>query len=333
MINGKTLSKTFTSKIAALKWKEDLREERARMKNSISGVFNGILFSDVCTEYLKTRVGTKEGTKETYKSVVRTHLLPEFGKLRMREIKKSHGIALIGKLENQKKSNSTINKILVILKNIMKYSIESEYIEVNPFQTIKPLKVDPENFKYWTGKEAQLFLSSVKGHPYFNLFKFALNTGLRRGELCGLQWRNVVDFNGKTALHFNEQLLPGRVRDIVKGNRKRFVPLSGPAIEVLNNIGRKGDRDYIFTMPNGKSVEPNYLSSLSRKIQREAGIKNVIKLHAMRHSFASLLVAKGANQTKIQKILGHADPSTTQRYMHLRQDDLMELIQMVDFSE
>lgn len=333
MINRKVYKKTFSKLSDAIKWKERMEEERRLIRSGESSSFTGLFMKDVCYEYLKTRVGTKDGTKETYKSVIKNYIIPNFGHIKMRDLKKSDGIKLIGMMEEKDKSPSTINKVLVILKCITKFAIENEYLDISPFITIKPLKVDARKYQYWTTDEAKEFLIKAKYHPLFNLFKFALNTGLRRGEICGLLWENVKINEGNVELHFNQQLLPGRVRDLVKGHSSRFVPLTSGAIAILDEIGRKGDKDYIFTLPNGKSVEPNYLSVEFKSAQKRLSIKKVIKFHATRHSFASLLTARGINIQKVQHLLGHKDSKVTERYSHLSQSELRSTVQIVDFSE
>lgn len=289
-------------------------------------------FKQLCRSYLETRVGTKDGTKSTYKSAINTHMIPLLGNLSVSSMDKSDGVELVSGMEMSNKSSSTINKIIVILKCIASHAVENNIIKVSPFKDIKRMKVDQRNFGYWNEKEAEEFLGKTKDHRLHLLFKFALNTGLRRGELCGLRWKDVKLNEGNTELHFNEQLLPGRIRDLVKGHSSRFVPLSLEAVNILNEIGRKDDNDYIFTLKNGNSVEPNYLSIEFRAIQKEVGIKNSIKFHSLRHSFASLLSAKGVSLQKVQHLLGHKDSKVTERYSHLSQSDLRDTVQIVSFT-
>lgn len=333
MIRGKRYKKTFDTLKDSLNWKDEMQREAKKLRQGLTKTLGGISFEDLCEEYLGSRVGTKETTRETYKTVIRTHLLPAFREKAVKELRKSDATKLIASLELKKKSNSTINKILVILKCIIKFGVESEYLEVSPFNGIKPLKVDNRKYDYWNELEAKEFLQKAKGHRLFNVLKFAINTGLRRGELCGLKWKNLVINQNNKELHFNEQLLPGRIRGLVKGHSTRFVPLTKNAIGVLEDIGPGEPEEYIFKAKNGLSIEPTSLSIDFRKLQKEVGMKKVIKLHALRHSFASLLTAKGVNIQKVQHLMGHKDSKVTERYSHLDQKELRDTVQIVEFSE
>jgi len=292
-----------------------------------------IKFKQFCEQYLSTRMGAKFTTIKTYKSVIDTHLIPELGNVSVNDLNKDHGLKVMNNMTGSDRSKATTNKAIVILKCIVDFAVEKLLIKENKLSSIKLLKDNDKSFCYWNEKEAHDFLEAIQGHKLHDVFKFALSTGLRRGEICGLLWENVKHTENGTELHFGEQLLPGRIRGTVKSGKKRYVPLSNEAINVLNNINKKGDKDYIFTLKNGKSIEPNYLSIEFRSIQKKIGIKNSINFHAMRHSFASLLSSKGVNIQKIQHLLGHANSSMTERYSHLNQNDLRDAAQMVSFGK
>lgn len=291
---------------------------------------NTIKFKQFCVHYLETRLGVKFTTLKTYQSVIDTHLIPVIGNVSIIDLEKDHGLKIMRNMANSK--NSTTNKAIVILKCIVDFAVEKLLIKENKISSIKLLKDNDKSFCYWNETEVIDFLDAIKNHKLHNVFKFALSTGLRRGEICGLLWENVKHTENGIELHFGEQLLPGRIRGTVKSGKKRYVPLSNEAINVLNSIQKKGDKDYIFTMKSGKPIEPNYLSIEFRKLQTEIGIKNSINFHALRHSFASLLSAKGINIQKIQHLLGHANSSMTERYSHLNQSDLRDAAQVVSFG-
>lgn len=292
-----------------------------------------IKFKQFCEHYLTTRMGAKLTTLKTYGSVIDTHLIPVIGNVSVVDLEKDHGNKIMQTMINNQKSNSTTNKAIVILKCIADFAVEKMLIKENKLSSIKLLKDNDKSFCYWNEKEAQTFLEAIQDHKLHNVFKFALSTGLRRGEICGLLWENVKHTDKGVELHFGEQLLPGRIRGTVKSGKKRHVPLSSEAINVLDSIERSDGKDYIFTMKNGRCIEPNYLSIEFRKIQKEIGIKNSINFHALRHSFASLLSAKGVNIQKIQHLLGHANSSMTERYSHLNQNDLRDAAMMVSFNK
>ena len=329
MINGKIKTKSFETKSKAIAWEEKMRSKRSKMKQSEDGILPDITVKEICQEFLETRVATKQGTKDTYKSTVKNWIIPYMGSQFITDLRKSDGIKLVGKMEELKKAPSTINKTLTILKCVTKFAVENEYLKACPFGTIKKLKVDNRDFKYFTGEEIVSFLSKIKEEHLFDLITFAFNTGLRRGEICGLQWKNVKITPNGMELHFNEQLLPGKIRDLVKGHSYRFVPLTLAAQSILESKEQGSENEYIFKMKDGSPIDPNYLSSKFRRIQKSLGIKEPIKLHGTRHSFASILTVKGVNLQKVQHLLGHKDSKITERYSHLNQEDLRKTIEQV----
>lgn len=288
-------------------------------------------FKQLAYKYLDDLIGVKKTTVKTYTNCIDTHLIPRIGNHVISDISRSDGMNIISSMQSLNKKPSTINKVMVILKTILTYAIDLDIIETMPITKIKELRVDNKDFPYWNELEAKDFISKVKGHKLYHIIKFGMNTGLRRGEMCGLLWKNVKENNGNLELEFNEQMLPGRERGTVKGFTSRFVPLSPEAESVLKEIGRKNDDDYVFMLPSGKTIEPNWLSNEFRLLQKELGIKNSIKFHGLRHTFASILTSKGVNLQKIQHLLGHRDSKTTERYSHLNQDDLRNTVGIVAF--
>lgn len=332
-ISKRTYRKTFRNIKDARKWK--IHMLATREENRANGIkyVNGIYFEDLAKEFMETRIGAKDSTKKAYDSTIRTHLLKPFGKMPIKDIKKGHAITLQGQLEKKLHSPGGINKIIALLVSIIDFAIRMEYLERNPLKDIKRLKVDASDYKYWTGIEIREFLQaqSTKDHELYNIFRFALNTGLRRGEICGLLWKNVSLRNGEGQLTYNEQLTPGMLRGLVKGHSLRTVSLAPGAINVLEDIGRKDPDSYVFQTKNGQRVPPNKVTSEWKKAQRKANVKNIMKFHGARHSFASYLVSSGVSLKKVQQLLGHKDSKVTDRYSHLNSDDEREAVKIVDF--
>ena len=114
-----------------------------------------------------------------------------------------------------------------------------------------------------------------------------------------------------------------------KSGKPRYIPLSKAALNVIER--RRGNNsDYIF--PNPKSDNPpNSIHDTWDRIRKNAGIPDV-RIHDLRHNFASILVNHGRSLYEVQKLLGHANISTTQRYAHLSQDTLKEATEIVSLS-
>jgi integrase len=114
-----------------------------------------------------------------------------------------------------------------------------------------------------------------------------------------------------------------------KSGKPRYIPLSRAAIALLEKRRGNGS-EYVFPSPKtGKPMIQLYFTW--NKIRKKAGIPDV-RIHDLRHNFASLLVNNGRSLYEVQKLLGHADISTTQRYAHLSQDTLKDATEIVSLS-
>ncbi len=142
-----------------------------------------------------------------------------------------------------------------------------------------------------------------------DLIRFAVGTGLRMGELCGLRWADV-----DRSTHFIT------VRRS-KSHRQRRVYITGEARAVLD---RRHDartteaNGYVFTGVNGRKLNGNYASQCFRRYRDEVGLPDSLHFHSLRHTFASWAVLDGMDLYRLRDILGHADLSQTMRYAHLR---------------
>jgi integrase len=137
-----------------------------------------------------------------------------------------------------------------------------------------------------------------------------LLTGARRNEVLHARWQDI-DFNAR------QWLIPKN-----KSARTRYIPLSDAALRLIEQVPRVEGCEYIFANPKtGKPfVQIWYPWDTARK---KAGLDD-LRIHDLRHSYASFLVNAGRSLYEVQHLLGHARPVTTQRYAHLAQETLFE---------
>ncbi|MHB0913626.1 MAG: site-specific tyrosine recombinase XerD [Armatimonadota bacterium] len=144
--------------------------------------------------------------------------------------------------------------------------------------------------------------------------------GLRVSELLGL---SLSDVNAEI----------GFLRCFGKGGKERIVPLGKVAVEYLNRylasarstLARAGSSEYLFLSNRGKRMSRVGFWKIVKKYTAQAGIEKNITPHTLRHSFATHLLAGGADLRSIQEMLGHADIATTQIYTHVSREKLKEV--------
>ncbi len=168
---------------------------------------------------------------------------------------------------------------------------------------------------FWDREQSEAFLSSIrelepKWYPFFLL---ALRTGMRQGELFGLQWGDL-DFV-KRKIHI-KRAMRKRVVHTPKNNRFRMVPMTDQVHDTLKGHRHLKSRDWVFTRDDGRPLTRNAIKWAFWRMTRAAGLPE-IRFHDLRHSFASQLVMAGVPLAGVKELLGHADIKMTMRYSHL----------------
>lgn len=144
------------------------------------------------------------------------------------------------------------------------------------------------------------------------LIRLLALTGMRLGEARGLRW-NEVDFRHKTL----------RLHDSKTG--AKTVPLTPESMAILKSLGPPGNNTFVFVGKSGNS-HINGIQKIWQRVRRHAGLVDV-RLHDLRHSYASVAAQSGVSLQVIGKMLGHRNVSTTQRYAHLSMNPVLEASQ------
>jgi integrase len=151
------------------------------------------------------------------------------------------------------------------------------------------------------------------------LVRIAAYTGLRRGELIALRWRDV-DFV-RCAITVRRAVSGGVEVQSTKSRRARQVPLTDQVAAALERLSRRGDftspDDYVFVNRLGRRVDPTALTRRFARARDTAGLPP-LRFHGLRHTYGSLLVAGGVDLVSVKAAMGHAQIATTERYLHAR---------------
>ncbi|HMQ29719.1 MAG TPA: site-specific integrase [Chloroflexaceae bacterium] len=182
--------------------------------------------------------------------------------------------------------------------------------------------------------QARKLLDAVAGHRLEALYRVALSLGMRRGEVCGLRWKDVnfiaatvsvkgslQRFSGKlqwttpkTAASVRTLALPPVLLDALKRHQARQAQERADAEAWV-------DSGYVFVSTRGTSLEPHNVVRHFKSVLRRAGLPETVRFHDLRHSCATLLIAQGVHLSVIKDILGHTQISTTANvYGHVLPD-------------
>ncbi len=246
-------------------------------------------------------------------SYLRNHLLPAFGKSPLDTITKHQVIDFHHGMRKEGYAPGTCNRCLVLLRYIFNLSIRWEIpgVTKNPTKDVSLMKDEKKCERYLTQDEAQRLYESVERSEN-SLLKFIipllLMTGARKRELLDAQWK---DFD----LERRQWTIPFGKTGF------RTVPLSAGVLLLLDMIPKVKGNPYLLPNPEtGKPFRSFYYSWNTARTQ--AGLREV-RIHDLRHSFASFLVNNGRSLYEVQKILGHTQIRTTQKYAHLAQETLL----------
>jgi len=351
--NGNRLEKTFFKVVEAREW---LSEQ----KYLDSTIGTGDMLVD---DWYKFWIANyKEGivannTTKIYKNRYNANIKKEIGNMKLCDVKQLHCQRILNDMfENGRYSFGTMELTQITLHAIFKGAIENGYLFRNPAEGLKLKRRDEEEERrVLTRDEQRTFKEYAKDSLYSNAYCLVLETGLRAGEIGGLQWEDI-DFENKV-LYVKRTIL----QDPKKGGffygtpktkqSKRKIPLTNEAISILKNQKilqnklRLKSKDWntswdglVFTTINGNPVGSSTFRmmmirivnniNLDRKCSSEDGTYEEFKhayMHALRHTFATRCIENGVQPKTLQKILGHSTLAVTMDlYVHVTDEHIFE---------
>ena len=355
--NRKTIKQRgFTGKTAA---REAERLARVEWEKGLYIDPSKITVGEYITDWLEHKQDVSIETKETSRSHIRKHIIPEVGGLLLQKFSVSDIKDLVKVLQSKDKelSEGTIKKIYNLLQTCFKTAATEQVIGKNPFDLMdkgSTPKVHKVNNDYWTKDEVKTFFKNLD-HRLKILFVFAIYTGMRRGEITGLRWKDIDLDNGR--LSIQQTLKPrGRIKDGGKNdNAARSITLSpfvlselkkhramivkerwGAAERYRNKSelehaqNNYKNLDLVICQTNGDPISVGNFTKFWKGIVDKTGMR-YIKFHDLRHTCASLLLSNGTHPKVVQELLGHSSIAVTlDTYSHMLPNMQEEAVKALD---
>jgi len=279
-------------------------------------------FEDFAVDFLNiSRAKNKPSEIDSKESILRVHLTPAFGKRRLDQIRYAEVQDYTARKAARLKPKS-VNNHLTVLRRLLVVAKKRGLIEAVP--EFEWLKVPRPDFDFLTFEEAGR-LTAATDPDWRCMVIVAMKTGLRQGELLALRWEDVDLVAGQ--LRVRRSVTRGVVT-VPKSGKGREVPLGD---EVLSSL--KAERHLrgplVFCTADGRMLKKNEVKHPLWRACKRAGLRQ-IGWHALRHTFASHLVMRGAAMKAVQELLGHATMEMTNRYSHLSPEVPRHAVKLLD---
>lgn len=309
----------FFTKRTAEAWLSEVLEQ-ARRGELAGMVRTGATFADAAEEYLRwlrEDRQRKPSTLRDYRSIINAHLLPAFGSERLEDITTDQVEAWSAKLAaSGTMNNRTRLKILTVLHGAMKRAVRVWKLPRNPVSDVeKPVQRRSVGIEVFSPEEVMALVRHAASEQDAAIYLVGAFTGLRRGELVALRWRDV-DFP-RSHLRVTASYTEGGL-STPKSGKARSVPMAPIVGETLARLAQEdGAEDgLVFPGIHGTYLDASALYRRYKTALGRAGLRD-LRFHDLRHTFGTQVI--GNPQVSILQLkewMGHADIDTTMKYLH-----------------
>jgi integrase len=312
---GRPASGYFTKRLAE-EWLRS-RLDDARRGTLPGMVRSGATFADAAAEFLRyceQDRSCKPSTLRDYRSSFKAHLLPVFGDQPLESITSAAIDAWRTSLTGL--SRRTKNKLLVVLHGVFGRAQRVWALPMNPVDGIERYRQRSSgDIDVFSPEEVMALVRAASSPQDAAIFLVAAFTGLRRGELLALRWRDI-DFTG-SVIRVRASYAGGQLTT-PKSGKVRAVPMAPDVATALASLGQRpnwtADDDLVFPGTAGDHLDGSALRRRYGAALVRAGLRP-LRFHDLRHTFGTRMIAK-ADIRRVQEWMGHADVQTTMRYLH-----------------
>jgi integrase len=276
-------------------------------------------------------------TYANYQTQITTHVVPGLGSVELQRLSPAQlnafyrSLLAEGRRDGRGLAPKTVKNIHAILHRALKDAVRWGYVVRNVADAVEPPKGRSPEMQVWTPEQLRAFLTHARTDRLYAAWLLVATTGMRRGELAGLRWVDLDLDAGRAS--------PRRPRVVVNyavevsepktARGRRSVALDALTVAALREHKERQAEDravvgpgwqdsgLVFTRPDGAPIHPDLISDWFGRLAREAGLPK-IRLHDVRHSYASAALAAGIPAKIVSERLGHATVQITlDTYSHV----------------
>lgn len=280
----------------------------------------------------------RDETRAEYRRDLERYAFRFFGQRKLSQLGRADVVKFVawlcdqpGKRKGSRLSDQSVRRIVAPLKVCLASAHDEELIRANPAQGVRLPKrqaidhEDEQDARPLTRPQLDAFLQIVNPRHRL-LFQFLAETGLRWGEVAGLEWRHVELDGSRPVVKVRQRLRHGKLGPPKSKYARRTVPLSFGLVRALRIArGVSGDQEPVFANRYGGRLDHSLMTRDVLKPAREELDLPWVGFHTFRHTSASMLFQAGRNAVQVQRWLGHHKASfTLDTYIHLMDDGLGE---------
>lgn len=351
--DGKRVTKYFKTRKEAYEWVQMLQTQ---IKNGLSLAGAQAFMCDFLDNWLATAKTTvRPKTYEQYGQIIRQHILPTMGKMRLKDIRPNIIQELYNRKLAQGSSERTVLLIHCVIHRALHQAVMWGLMGWNPADAVVRPRLHRKEMKVLTDTQVRNLLLAAKGSRYEVLFQIAVTTGLREGEILGLKWSDLDWKSRQLQIQRQVQRLKGKgivFSEPKSAAGRRMILLGKATVEKLREHMKLQDLErqfygedwkengMVFPSSFGTPMDQCNLLKIFKRYLKKAGLPD-IRFHDLRHTAATLMLQQGTNPKIVQERLGHSDISLTlNTYSHVlpsmqeeAAEKLDELLVMLDVHE
>ena len=306
-----------------------LTEILGRMQRNEYVTPSNVTVGDWVKQWL-AQVNRRPATQAMYEMLATNYIIPTLGSIRVQELTPSRCNGLYRDLESKggrrgTLSSKSIRHVHAVLRAAINAAVSEGIVHRNVALQAKPPRLKTPEMRTWTASELRTFLSAIADNRLYAAFLTSASTGLRRGELLGLRWRDIDLDDGY--LQVRQSLIVVNHRIIVSSTKTekaaRSVALDPDTVEALRGwrarvleerialgIGAPQPDDLVFAQEDASPLHPSDFAKRFRRLVKAAGLPR-IRLHDLRHTHASLALQAGVHVKVVSERLGHSSVGIT----------------------
>jgi len=340
-VNGRRVEKVFARKVDADRWYSLTRQEAELNGAGLPVKHEDPTLAQFAMTWLEKRKSNGKPLSSWLSDErrLRIFIVPKFGDRLLKEISTREWEHFLDDLVAvDGKSAGSRNRVRSLLTKLYNDAIRIGLVGSNPVRIIPKLKESMEAWDYWQSNEEILtYLEQAnKECSAFRAFAYiALNTGARMGEILALRWSDVNLQQRRIRICKVFEVATGSVQERTKSHMARWLGINDPLLDILLQTKKASKftrpSDHIIITDEGKILDPYATRRTHWRICERAQIKQ-IRIHDLRHTYASHYVMNGGGIAELQMLLGHSTPQMTQKYAHLAPGFLESKAKVVSFG-